>query len=123
MMKTAASIPMASKFGTMPLTGIVTETTLDLFTVDMAFQGSDGIGVDGSLYTEDARVSQVDRQIRTRSEKTYVLADSSKIGSTALITHGFLKDITALITDAALVKTWCQALEKTGAKIIIAEQL
>ncbi|MEA2068913.1 MAG: DeoR/GlpR family DNA-binding transcription regulator, partial [Verrucomicrobiota bacterium] len=103
------------------LTGIVTETILDMFSVDMAFQGSDGIGLDGSLYTEDSRVSQVDRQIRTRAAQTYVLADSSKIGATALITHGFLRDTAALITDSHLSAEKIDALEKTGATVVIAK--
>ncbi|MCF7817392.1 MAG: DeoR/GlpR family DNA-binding transcription regulator [Kiritimatiellales bacterium] len=113
----------ALRRGRPELTGIVTETILDMFSVDIAFQGSDGVGLDGSLYTEDPRVSQVDRRIRTRAAKTYVLADSSKIGKTALIAHGRLKDTEALITDSNLSKANRRALEKTGAKIIIAKEV
>lgn len=111
----------ALRSGRPELTGIVTETILDMFSVDMAFQGSDGIGLDGSLYTEDSRVSQVDRRIRTRAARSYVLADSSKIGAAALISHGFLRDIEALITDDHLSMERQRALKKSGAKIIIAK--
>jgi len=58
------------------LTGAVTEATLDMFAVDLAFTGADGIDREGTIYTADLRVAQVDQKIRRRAEHTYVLANS-----------------------------------------------
>ncbi|AKJ63669.1 DeoR/GlpR family DNA-binding transcription regulator [Kiritimatiella glycovorans] len=103
------------------LTGIVTEKILSMFSVDIAFQGADGIGLDGRLYTGDPRVAEVDRRIRSCAARTYVLADSSKVGQTALLVHGSLAEAEALITDAAVRDEDCAALEKTGVAVIRAE--
>lgn len=103
------------------LTGPVTEKILGMFAVDIAFQGADGIGLDGTLYTGDPRVAEVDRKIRAQAAKTYVLANSGKVGKTALIAHGSLMDAEALITDAGLSKDYRNVLKKTGARLILAE--
>lgn len=105
------------------LTGLVTEQMLEMFAVDIAFQGADGIGLDGKLYTGDPRVSEVDRKIRAQAEKTYVLANSSKIGKTALIVHGSLTEAEALITDTGISSGHRAALKKSGAKLILAKML
>jgi DeoR/GlpR family transcriptional regulator of sugar metabolism len=83
------------------LTGLITESVLDMLAVDLAFQGADGIGIDGTLYTDDPRVAQVDRRIRERAEQTIVLADAGKIGRSGLIVHGHLRDVAGLITAPA----------------------
>ncbi len=104
--------------GSPDLTGLVTEAVLEMFTADIAFQGADGIGPDGALYCADMRISQVDRIIRKRAERTYVLADSSKIGKTALIRHGFLREVDGLITDEGIGDKDKRQFEKLGANII-----
>lgn len=103
------------------LTGVITETNLEMFSADLAFLGADGIGLDGALYNEDIQVAHVDQKIRKRAERTYVLSDSSKIGKTALATNGRICDVVALITDNKITAAQKQALEEVGGKIIIAE--
>ena len=104
--------------GSPDLTGLVTETVLDMFTADIAFQGADAIGTDGAMYTADMRISRVDQKIREQAEYTYVLADSSKLGQTALVRHGFLSEVNALITDDKIDPKIKTQLEKCGANII-----
>jgi DeoR/GlpR family transcriptional regulator of sugar metabolism len=48
------------------------------------------------------------------------MADSSKIGKTALAKNGSLSDVDALITDSKIDMQQKKALEDSGAKIIIA---
>ena len=101
------------------LTGIVTEANLDMFSADIAFQGADGIGVDGALYTSDMRIVNVDQKIRNRAVKSYILADSSKIGKTALASNGLLSQADALITDDKLDDKQRNELEDKGVTIIV----
>ena len=105
--------------GSPDLTGMITESVLDMFSAEIAFQGADGVGLDGALYTEDMSISQVDRKIRTRAERTYVLADSSKIGKTALARHGMLQEVEALITDDGIGDEHRRALESAGGRIVV----
>lgn len=109
----------AVRKGRPDLTGIVAEAVLDMFSADIAFQGADGIGSDGALYTADMQVAAVDKKIRSRAKKTYVLADSSKIGKTALTRHGFLHEVAGLITDSGILKKDIKRFEKLGAKLIV----
>lgn len=106
--------------GRAELTGIVTERILEMFAVDIAFQGADGIGLDGRVYVGDPRVAEVDRKIHMRSAKTYLLADHSKIGQTALIQFTTLRDITGLITDSGLSDAHRRSLNKCGGRLIVA---
>lgn len=107
--------------GNPDLTGVVTETALDMFAVDIAFLGADGIGLDGTLYTEDIRIARVDEKIRQISERQYVLSDSSKIGTTALSTNGSVYEIDALITDSNIEDEHRKAFEEMGATVIEVE--
>lgn len=105
------------------LTGVVAETVLDMFSVDIAFQGADGIGLDGTLYNADMRIAKVDQKIRQRAEKTYILCDSSKIGKTALATNGKICEVDALITDNNIKEKEKEVFEESGATVIIVKAL
>ncbi|NQU39889.1 MAG: DeoR/GlpR transcriptional regulator [Lentisphaerae bacterium] len=109
----------ALRKGSPDLTGIVAEAVLDMFTADIAFQGADGIGLDGAMYTADMQIAAVDQKIRSRAQQTYVLADSSKFGKTALTRHGFLHDVAGVITDDGISSKDRQRLEKCGAHVIV----
>ena len=105
--------------GSHDLSGFITKRNLEMFTADIAFQGADGIGLDGTLYTEDVRIAEVDEGIRQQAKRTFVLADSSKIDKSALLTNGQLREIEALITDDKIQAKQKKALEKKGAAIIV----
>jgi DeoR/GlpR family transcriptional regulator of sugar metabolism len=104
--------------GSPDLTGLITENNLDMFTADIAFQGADGIGLDGTLYTEDMRIVKVDQKIRKRAAKNYVLADSSKIGKTALATNGIINEVDAFITDDGIEDEVRKIFKGMGATVI-----
>ncbi len=104
--------------GSPDLTGLITENNLELFTVDIAFQGADGIGADGTLYTEDMRIVKVDQKIRKRAARNYILADSSKVGKTALATNGNVNEVDALITDDKIADIVKSDFENSGATVI-----
>ena len=106
------------RHGSPDLTGPVAEATLDMFAVDIAFQGADGIGLDGTLYHADMRIAKVDGKIRARADRTYVLSDSSKIGQTALAINGSLRDVEALITDSAIGMDYKTAFQQMGTNVI-----
>ena len=107
--------------GSPDLTGVVTETVLDMFAADIAFQGADGIGPDGALYNTDMRISRVDRKIREQAQRTYILTDNSKIGRTALVRHGYVNEVAALITDNRIDRRVLRALKETGANVIVVD--
>jgi DeoR/GlpR family transcriptional regulator of sugar metabolism len=105
--------------GSPDLTGPVTEAVLEMFAADIAFQGADGIGVDGALYTDDMRMGQVDQKIRQRAQSCYVLADSSKIGKTALARFGLVQQVDALITDDEIDPLAAEQYQKLGCNVVV----
>jgi len=107
--------------GSPDLTGVVTEKVLDMFMVDIAFQGADGIGLNGELFNSDMRIAKVDQKMRRRAQQTYVLCDSSKIGRIDFASNGSLAEVDALITDNKINQEQLSALKKTGTKVIISE--
>jgi len=106
--------------GRMELTGILTETGLDIFAGDITFQGAAGVGLDGELYAPDMSIARVNQKMRSRSDRKYVLADSSKIGKTALVRHGSLSEFDAFYTDAGIDPKHKQELEQLGVPIVVA---
>jgi DeoR/GlpR family transcriptional regulator of sugar metabolism len=107
--------------GSPDLTGVVTEKVLDMFMVDIAFQGADGIGLNGELFNSDMRIAKVDQKMRRRAQHTYILCDSSKIGKTDLASNGSLNEVDALITDNIIKSEHLEALKKMRTQILIAE--
>jgi DeoR/GlpR family transcriptional regulator of sugar metabolism len=105
--------------GSPDLTGAVAEKVLDMFRVDMVFQGADGISLKGELFNSDMRIAQVDNKMRQRAEKTYILCDSSKIGKVEFASNGSLAEVNALITDEGITKDALQSLKKICPEIII----
>ena len=106
--------------GSPDLTGPVTEHCLELFAADLAFQGADGIGADGSIYNADLRLARVDRMMRRLAKRCCVLADHSKIGATALARSGSLAEVDVFITSIGAPATALRRLARLGPQIIIA---
>ena len=105
--------------GSPDLTGVVTEKVLDMFMVDMVFQGADGISLNGELFNSDMRIAQVDAKMRQRAEKTYILCDSSKIDKFDFASNGSLAEVNALITDSGISDEAVKSLKKVCSDIII----
>lgn len=104
--------------GSPDLTGPVTEASLELFAADWAFQGADGIGLDGAIYNSDLRLARVDKLMRRVAAKSCVLADQTKIGTTALARSGTLAEVDLFITDAAAPTLALKRFAKLGAEVV-----
>jgi len=104
--------------GSPDLTGPVTEHGLELFAVDYAFQGADGIGLDGSIYNSDLRLARVDQMMRRVAKRCCLLSDDSKIGRTALARSGSLADFDYFITNTGVSRDALRRFSKLRAKII-----
>lgn len=105
--------------GSPDLTGAVTEGNLEILAADIAFQGADGIDLDGRIYNADLQIAHVDEKMRRRAKRTLILCDSSKLGRTALASSGTLPDVEALVTDDRILPESKKRLEDSGAKIIV----
>lgn len=103
--------------GSPDLTGPLTEHCLDVFSADWAFQGTEAIGVDGSVYNTDLQLAQVDRKMREKAVRSCLLADSSKFGNTALIRSGSLEDFEILITNKGVPRALSALARKMSCRV------
>lgn len=106
--------------GSPDLTGPVTEHCLELFSADLAFQGADGVGLDGRIYNADLRLARVDKLMRRLAARSILLADHTKLGVTALACSGTLADVDTVITSAAAPASALRRLSRINARIIAA---
>lgn len=106
--------------GNPDLTGPLTEHGLEMFAADLAFQGADAIGPDGAIYNSDLRLARVDQLMRRVSERCCLLADHTKIGSTALARSGSLAEVDVFITSVGAPADAIRRIGKFGTEVIVA---
>jgi len=83
------------------LEGPLTESNLQSLKADIAFIGADGIDENGTCYNASLSVARMLIRMIRAARQVYVVADSSKLGRTALASFGQLADFAGLITDAS----------------------
>jgi DeoR/GlpR family transcriptional regulator of sugar metabolism len=106
--------------GSPDLTGPVTEHCLELFSADWVFQGAEALGSDGSIYNVDLQLAQVDRIMRRKATRSCLLADSSKVGQTALVKNGTLADFDVFITDRGTPRDYLRLARKMAGEVVLA---
>jgi DeoR family myo-inositol catabolism operon transcriptional repressor len=88
--------------------------------ISKAFLSTTGISATGALTNSE----NFDREVRSSILKAcpacYLLADSSKFGKTALLTYGYLKDLTACVTDSDLPKNYQILCQRGDTDLIVA---
>ncbi len=83
------------------------------------FLGVDGIDFDFGLTTTDIREARLNKVMMQASQKTIVLADSTKLGKRGFAKIANLDEIDILITDDKIKKADINRIEELGIKLII----
>jgi DeoR/GlpR family transcriptional regulator of sugar metabolism len=100
------------------LAGAITEFNLETLRADVAFLGADAIDSQGAVYQESPEVARMLTKMAASAGRVFVVADSSKLGKTALWKFGRLTDWAALITDASSDRSILAAYKKIGVRVI-----
>ena len=79
---------------------------------------ADGIDAGGAVYNQSPEVAQMLALMSAAAERVYVVADSSKLGKTALWRFGRLSDWAGLVTDDGADWSLVASLGKAGGTII-----
>ena len=101
------------------LIGALTEANLESLRADLAFIGADGIDLAGRVYNASVEVGRMLAKMAAAAAATYVVADSSKIGRTALVRFGQLARWRGLVTNQGLSRAQATALRKAGVNLIL----
>lgn len=103
------------------LAGALTERNLETLRADVAFLGADALDCHGNAYQKSPEVARLLAKMVASAGRVYVVADSSKLGKTALWRLGRLQDWAALVTDAAADRAVLASLRKAGVRIILGQ--
>ena len=98
--------------------GSVAESELRNFHFQKAFIGTSGITLENGIFNSDFLASSLERIVIERSNKIYVLADSSKFGKNALINVLSLDAVEALITDRTISDEMVDLMKRNGVNLI-----
>jgi DeoR/GlpR family transcriptional regulator of sugar metabolism len=100
------------------LVGPLTEKIISGLHFDKAFLGTLAFSASSGISTTDPNEAFTKEIVMLRSDKVYVLADSSKLGCDSFATSGKLDDIDVLVTDSAAKADFVRAVVKSGIKVL-----
>lgn len=103
------------------VTGVFAERVLDDFSCSKLFLGVDGIDPEFGLTTTNLAEAQLNRKMIAASQKTIVLADSSKFGKRGFGRICALEDIEQVITDCHISDHMVATLQSMGIEVTIVE--
>jgi DeoR family fructose operon transcriptional repressor len=101
------------------LLGPIADQALAAVHTMMMFFSVAGIN-EGSLFNQNLLMVQTERRMMEQTQKTVLLADSSKFGQQALSRLGGLDEIDILVSDEGLSETHRQQAIDAGCQLIIA---
>jgi DeoR family transcriptional regulator, aga operon transcriptional repressor len=101
------------------VTGLYAEKMLQDFSCSKLFLGVDGIDVEFGLTTTNMMEAQLNRRMIAASQKTIVLADSSKFGKRGFGRICGLEDIEQVITDSNISEHMVDTLKGLGIEVSI----
>ena len=101
------------------VTGMYAEKILDDFSCSKLFLGVDGIDPDFGLTTTHIQEAQLNRKMIAASQKTIVLADSSKFGKRGFGRICGLEDVEQVITDSGISDHILEILKGMGIEVTI----
>ena len=100
--------------------GSYAEEMLANFSCSKLFMGVDGIDLDYGLTTTNAMEAQLNRAMMKASQKTIVLADSSKFGRRGFGKICDLDNVEHVITDSKINPAVLSALREKGIEVTVA---
>lgn len=101
------------------VTGNYAENILEDFSCSKLFLGVDGIDLEFGLTTTNMMEAQLNKKMIKASQKTIVLADSTKFGKRGFGKICGLEDIEQIITDSGISDHMVESLKGMGIEITI----
>lgn len=101
------------------VTGMYAENNLSDFSCSKLFLGVDGIDLDFGLTTANVQEARLNREMIKVSQKTIVLADSTKFGKRGFGRICGFDSIDEIITDTGISDFTREALEEIGIKVTV----
>ena len=101
------------------LVGPLTSKILESLTISKAFLGTIGLEAERGISTTDPNEAYTKELVLKRSDKVFLLADSSKFGVSSFVFSGSAGDIDVLVTDSALPQAAQKQLKTKNIEVIL----
>ena len=101
--------------------GYLTEQALQGLRFTKSFVGADGCVGEGMFTTTDFDTACMNQIAIRNTEKTFMLADSSKFGISSHVVYTTLNDLHTVITDNAVEPGMLQQLQGSKAQVVCVE--
>lgn len=101
------------------LVGPLTSKILESLTISKAFLGTIGLEAERGISTTDPNEAYTKELVMKRSDKVFLLADSSKFGVSSFVFSGDTADIDVLVTDSALSQAAQKQLKTKNIEVIL----
>ncbi len=102
--------------------GYLTEQALQGLRFTKSFVGSDGCVGDGQFTTTDFDTARMDQIAMRNSDKTFMLADSSKFGNSSHVAYASIDELHTVITDSQIASETLERLQGHKAQIVCVEE-
>lgn len=109
------------RHSSLSVVGQYSEQILQNFSFSKLFLGVDGIDLDFGITTTDMREAELNRKMMRASQKTIVLADSSKFGRRGFAKIANTEEVDIIITDSGISDKHAKGIEQQGIDLIIAQ--
>jgi DeoR family galactitol utilization operon repressor len=103
------------------LVGPVSLEELARFHVGFAFVGTDGFSLESGLTAHHVEGAEIVRKMAAQSDKSVLVADSSKHGRAGFVHVLPLSGLSMIVTDGGLAAEKVHELEKGGIKVCVAD--
>ena len=103
------------------LIGALTEMNLEQLRADVAFIGAEAVDAGGTVFSSSLAVARLLKKMAASARQVHIVADSTKIGRSALARFGVLKNWSGLITDNGIAAAVAQKLGRAGVRVIRAK--
>jgi DeoR/GlpR family transcriptional regulator of sugar metabolism len=108
--------------GDLAVSGAETRAMLESYYPTVSFVGSGGVDVAAGLTDHYREEAATRRLVISHSAQTWIMADSTKLGTIAPIKVCALEKVDGLLTDADADPDMVSALEETGITVVVAER-
>lgn len=110
------------RHASLELVGGLAEGGFNAVNIGTAFLGADGASAAAGVTTHDEIEARTNNAMATRSQRTVVVADGSKIGKAALSQMVGIDRIQMLITDSSADVAELERISAAGVEVVVADQ-
>ncbi|RDY28073.1 DeoR/GlpR transcriptional regulator [Romboutsia weinsteinii] len=101
--------------------GIDTISMLRKYNINKSFMASTGISIEGGITNSHPLESEIKRLAIDKSSESFLLVDSTKFDSAALVTYADIRDVNSIITNSLPSKKYVEYTKENSINLIITD--